>query len=128
MADIDGPGAQFHYNAVGSNVPTQVTSTPARLYSIHVSQFGGSMGYLQMYNAGTGDVTGGTITPGTNVDWTVTVPSGTSGAGTPAFRDIFYPKGIEMSSGISYLWAAGSTGTVAHGVNAVVHFSYQGTR
>ena len=128
MSDIDGPGAQFHYNAVGSNTLVQVTASPARLYSVHVSQNGGSMGYLQMYNAGTGDPVGGTITAGTLMDWVVTLPSGTSGAGTPAFRDIAYPKGVEMSGGISYMWAAGSTGTVAHGVNVVVHMSYQGTR
>ena len=127
MADFPLAGS-YSYNAVGSNTLVQVTASPTVLYDLHIHQNGGSMGYLQIYNGGTGDPSGGTITAGTLMDWVVAVPSGTSGAGTPTVRDIVYgPFGRAMNGGLSYMWAAGSTGTVAHGVNCVIDITYRGT-
>ena len=121
MADFANPGT-YSYNGAGSNTPVQVTANPTVLYQVSVSQTGGSAGFLQLYNNGTFDVGAGTP------DFVIPLNSGTSGAGTPAFRDVvFGPYGRQMSAGLSYLWAAGATGTVAHGVNAVVDIGYRGT-
>ena len=121
MADFANPGT-YSYSVAGSNTLTQVTADPTVLYQVSVSQFGGSMGYLQVYNNGTFDAGAGTPT------FTIPLNSGTSGGGTPAFRDVvFGPYGRQMSAGLSYLWAAGAPGTVAHGVNAVVDLSFRGS-
>lgn len=120
MPDIAQPGT-YSYSAVGSNTPVQVTADPTALYHISVAQNGGSAGYLQVYNNGTGAVGAGTP------DFVIAVPSGTFGAGTPSYRDVSYnPYGRKMDGGLSYLWAAGETGTVAHGVNAIIDISYKG--
>ena len=119
------PGASFTYSAAGSNTLVQVTPDPATLYQISLSQFGGSMGYLQIYNNGTGDAGAGTP------DFVIPLggtAGGAGGAGTPTVRDVnFGPVGLRMSGGISYLWAAGATGTVAHGVNAILNVVFRGT-
>lgn len=121
MADFANPGT-YSYSIAGTNTLTQVTADPTVLYQVSVSQFGGSMGYLQIYNNGTFDAGAGTPT------FSIPLNSGTSGAGTPAFRDVvFGPYGRQMSAGLSYLWAAGPTGTVAHGVNALVDVTYRGS-
>ena len=121
MADFANPGT-YSYGIAGSNTLVEVTANPTVLYQVSVSNFGGSMGYLQIYNNGTFDSGAGTPT------FTIPLNSGTSGAGTPTFRDIvFGPYGRQMSAGLSYLWAAVTTGTVAHGVNAVVDFGYRGS-
>ena len=45
-----------------------------------------------------------------------------------ALRDVeFGPVGVGFNGGLSYLWAAGATGTAAHGVNASIVLSYRGT-
>jgi len=118
------PKGVGHYNASGSNTLTQVESVPVTVYSISVSNVGGSVGYLQVYNNGTAAVTAGTLHA-----MTVPVYSGTAASGTPSnsifpARDIVYPVGKQFSNGLSYLWAAGTTGTVAHGVNAIVDITY----
>ena len=119
---IEERGASFSYSAVGSNTLVQVTSSPAVLYQILVSHSGGSVGYLQIYNNGTADGTAGTP------DFAIPIGAGTSGAEIPGFRNVFYgPVGRGMDGGISYLFAAGATGTVAHGVNATVDLTYRGT-
>ena len=121
MADAINPGT-FSYNVAGTNTPTQVIAGPAVLYQVSVSQNGGSAGFLQLYNNGTQDYGAGTP------DFVIPLSSGTSGAGTPSSRDVvFGPHGRVMSGGITYLWAAGATGTVAHGVNATVDLTYKGT-
>lgn len=121
MADVLRPGT-YSYNAAGTNTLTQVIAGPSVIYQISMAQNGGSMGYLQLYNNGTQDAGAGTP------DFTIPLSSGTSGAGTPSFRDVaFGPSGRIMSGGISYLWAAGPTGTVAHGVNCLVDITYKGT-
>ena len=121
MADLREPGT-YSYSIAGTNTLTQVTADPTVLYQVGVSQFGGSMGYLQIYNNGTFDSGAGTPA------FTIPLNSGTSGGGTPSFRDvIFGPSGRQMSAGLSYLWAAGGTGTVAHGVNAIVDITYRGS-
>lgn len=121
MPDILEAGT-YSYNAAGSNTLIQVTNYPTVLYSVHLANNGGSMGYLQVYNNGTSDAGAGTPT------FTIPLNSGTSGAGTPALRDVvFGPSGRKMDAGLSYLWAAGPTGTVAHGVNCLVDISYKGT-
>ena len=121
MADIER-GGTFSYNSAGSNVPVQVTKDPTTLYHVSMAQSGGSMGYLQIYNNGTQDI--GVGTP----DFVIPLNSGTSGAGTPALRDVtFGPYGRRMDGGLSYLWAAGATGTVAHGVNVLLDITYRGS-
>lgn len=108
-------GGTYHYNAAGTNTLTQVTKNPTNIFHISVAQNGGSAGFLQIYNNASADAGAGTP------DFVIPLNSGTSGAGTPATRDIYYqPYGRELSGGLSYLWAAGPTGTVAHGVNATV--------
>lgn len=119
MPDILEAGT-YSYNAAGSNTAVQVTDSPTVLYSVHLAQTGGSMGYLQVYNNGTKNIGAGTP------EFTIPLSSGTSGAGTPAIRDVvFSPSGRKMDSGLSYLWAAGPTGTVAHGVNVLVDISHK---
>ena len=121
MADFLVPGT-YSYNAAGSNTPVQVADHPTVLYQVSVAQFGGSMGYLQVYNNGSQAIDVGTP------NFTIPLNSGTSGAGTPSFRDVvFGPAGRQMSGGLSYLWAAGATGTVAHGVNVLIDLTYRGT-
>ena len=118
---MDNPGT-FSYSINGTNTLTQVVPYPTILYQLSVAQFGGSMGYLQLYNNGTQEAGAGTP------DFTVPLNSGTSGAGTPATRDVtFGPYGRRMNGGLSYLWAAGPTGTVAHGVNCTIYVTYRGT-
>lgn len=124
MSDFLSPGT-YSYSAVGSNTLIQVTADPTTLYQVSVSHNGGSVGYLQVYNNGSADAGAGTP------DFTVAIHAGTAAAGTPSFeatRDIVYgPSGRVMSAGLSYLFAAGATGTVAHGVNAIVDITYRGT-
>ena len=121
MADFANPGT-YSYSIAGTNTLTEVTANPTVLYQVSVSQFGGSMGYLQIYNNGTFDAGAGTPT------FTIPLNSGTSGAGTPSFRDVvFGPYGRQMSGGLSYLWSAGPTGTVVHGVNVLVDVTFRGS-
>ena len=118
---MDQPGT-FSYSVAGTNTLTQVASYPTVIYHLSLEQNGGSAGFLQIYNNGTQDAGAGTP------DFVVSLNSGTSGAGTPARRDIDYgPYGRRLNGGLSYLWAAGPTGTVAHGVNAVVDVTHRGT-
>lgn len=120
MADIP-QGGTFNYSIAGTNTLTEVTKDPTTLYGISVAQFGGSMGYLQVYNNGTQQAGAGTP------DFIIPLSTGTF-TGTPSSRDINYsPHGRQMNGGLSYLWAAGATGTVAHGVNAMVEFSFRGS-
>ena len=120
MADYPNPGT-FSYSIAGTNTLTDVTAKPTALLHISVAQNGGSAGFLQIYNNGSANAAAGAGTP----DFAIAVPSGTQGAGTPATRDINYgPFGRELTKGLSYLWAAGPTGTVAHGVNATVDITY----
>ena len=125
MALVDERGASFSYNNAGSNTLIQVTASPAVLYHLSIYNPGGSVGYLQIYNNGTADASAGTP------DLTFPVNSGTAAAGTPSMmshRDIDFPTtGIALSGGISYLWAAGGTGTAAHGANVAVVIGYRGT-
>ena len=118
-------GGTYSYSIAGTNTLTQVQPAGAlKLLDIHVTNIGGSTGYLQLYNGGSANGSAGTPT------FTIPVFSGTAGAGTPtfpAFRDIFYPQGRQFSTGLSYLWSAGGTGTVAHGANAIVDITYIGT-
>ena len=122
MQSIHQPGGTYSYSAGGTNTPTQVTANPTTLYHISVTNLGGSIGYLQVYNNGTIDIGAGTPS------FTIPVNSGTSGAGTPSFeseRDVVYGAyGRQMDGGLSYIWAAGATGTVAHGVNAIVDITH----
>ena len=121
MADIES-GGTFSYNVAGTNTLTQVTKDPTVIYSLHMEQNGGSAGFLQIYNNGTQDAGAGTP------NFAIALNSGTSGAGTPAIRDVvFGPYGRKMDGGLSYLWAAGATGTVAHGVNCSVGVTYRGS-
>ena len=121
MADYP-QGGTFHTSIEGTNTLTQVTKDPTILYSLSVAQFGGSMGYLQVYNNGTQQAVAG------EPSFIVPLSTGTF-TGTPSTRDIsFGPFGRQMDGGLSYLWAAGGTGTVAHGVNAMVDISFKGTR
>ena len=121
MADIP-KGGVLSYSAAGTNTLTQVTANPTTLYYVSVSQTGGSAGFLQVYNNGSADA--GVGTP----DFVIPLNSGTSGAATPSFRDVqFGPYGRQLEGGLSYMWAAGATGTVAHGVNATVDLTYRGT-
>ena len=115
MDQKENKGGTYSYNAAGSNTLTQVTANPTTLYHISVYQNGGSAGFLQVYNNSSASADAGTPT------FVIPVNSGTSGAGTPAERQVPYgPYGRQMDGGLSYLWAAGPTGTVAHGVNATV--------
>lgn len=118
-------GAGFSYSNAGSNTLTQVDAGPVTLYSIHVSHQGGSVGFLQFYNNGSADAGAGTP------DFALAVNSGTAAAGTPtlmAHRDVVLGAyGVQLDAGLSYLWAAGATGTTAHGVNANVTLTYKGT-
>ena len=109
------PAGQFTYSTVGSNTAVQVTDNPTTVFNISIEQNGGSAGFLQLYNNGTFDISAG-VAP----TLVYAVSSGTSGGGTPAIRDIVYPGGLGFNKGFSYLWAAGPTGTVAHGVNASI--------
>ena len=121
MADVALPGT-YSYNSAGSNTPVQVAAYPTVLYHLSVEQNGGSAGFLQVYNNGTQQVGAGTP------DFVVALSSGTSGAGTPARRDVAYGAyGRRLNGGLSYLWAAGPTGTVAHGVNCTIDVTYRGT-
>ena len=122
---VNDRGASFSYSVAGTNTLTQVDAGPVTLHHISVSHQGGSVGYLQVYNNASADAGAGTP------DFTIAVNSGTAAAGTPtlmAYRDIKYGAyGRQLDGGLSYLWAAGATGTVAHGVNAVVDITYKGT-
>lgn len=122
MSDFIVPGT-FNYSRVGSNTLVQVSGTPTTLYHISVSHQGGSIGFLQIYNNGSASATAG------SPDFVIAVDSGTTIASNPSFqaaRDIVYgPAGRGLSNGLSYLWAAGGTGTVAHGVNAIVDITYR---
>lgn len=121
MADVP-KGGELSYSVAGTNTLTQVTPDPTTLYQVSVSQTGGSVGFLQVYN--NGSAAAGAGTP----DFVIPLNTGTSGAGTPSFRDVqFGPYGRQMSGGLSYLWAAGATGTVVHGVNATVDITYRGS-
>lgn len=120
MADTGQVGT-YHLSFVGSNTPTQVTAKPTILYSLSVAHNGGSAGYLQVYDNGTG-----AITAGTNMQMSFAVASGTFAAGTPAqISKDFGPNGVAMNGGLSYLWATGTTGTVAHETNAVINIVYK---
>lgn len=125
MSLIDERGASFSYNTVGSNTIVQVVAEPAVLYHVSISHQGGSVGYLQLYNNGTQDTATGTP------DITFAVNAGTAAAGTPTLmvlRDVdFGPVGIAFNGGLSYLWAAGVTGTAAHGANANITLVYRGS-
>ena len=125
MSNVQERGGTYYYTAAGSNTLLQLTPDPTTLYHVSVSHQGGSVGYLQIYNNGTSDAGAGTPT------FTVAVQAGTGAAGTPDFeatRDITYgPYGRVMDAGLSVLFAAGATGTVAHGVNAIVDITYRGT-
>lgn len=122
---IEGRGASFSYSNAGTNTLTQVVDGPCVFYHVSVSHQGGSVGFLQLYNNGTADAGAGTP------DMVFAVNSGTAGAGTPTLmthRDIdLGPFGAAFNGGLSYLWAAGATGTTAHGVNANVTLVYRGT-
>lgn len=121
MADIFTL-TDFHYSIAGSNTLTNVSKDPTAIYQISVYQNGGSAGFLQVYNNGTIDATAG------SPDFAVPVSAGTFGAGTPSSNTITYgPYGRRLSGGLSYLWAAGPTGTVAHGVNCTIDITYRGT-
>ena len=124
MADIERI-TLYSYNAAGTNTFTQVTANPTVLYHVSVSHNGGSVGYLQIYDNGTQQAGAGTP------DFAIAVHSGTAAAGPPSFeatRDISYGAyGRRMNGGLSYLWAAGATGTAAHGANAVVDITYRGS-
>lgn len=119
MADITQSGTYYYTNA-GTNTLTQVTANPTDIYQLSVSQTGGSVGYLQVYNNGSADAGAGTP------NFVIPVYSGTAASGTPPnsiapSRDVNYgAAGRRMDGGLSFLWAAGATGTVAHGVNAIV--------
>lgn len=119
MPDFLSPGT-YSYSIAGTNTLIQVSAKPSILYHVSVSHNGGSAGFLQLYNNGSATASAGTP------DFVIPVSSGTSGAGTPAARDILYgPSGRELTAGLSYLWAAGPTGTVAHGVNAIVDITHK---
>lgn len=121
MPDIAQPGT-YYYNGAGSNTPVQVTDAPTAVYQISVGQNGGSAGFLQVYNNGTYNVQGAGGTVIGTPDFVVPVASGTSGAGTPAVQTISYaPYGRVLDGGLSFIWSAGATGTVAHGVNAIIN-------
>lgn len=109
------PAGKFTYSAVGSNTKVEVSNEPTVIFNISIEQNGGSAGFLQLYNNGTGDITAG-VAP----TLVYAVGAGTFTAGTPAYRDISYPGGLGFNQGLSYLWAAGPTGTVSHGVNAAL--------
>ena len=116
---IDNEGGTYSYNVAGTNTLTQVSANPTALYHFSVSHNGGSAGFLQVYDNGSADAGAGTPS------FVIAISSGTANAGTPSFRDIQYgPFGRQMNGGISYLFAAGPTGTVAHGVNAVVDITH----
>lgn len=108
------PAKLLAYSAAGTNTIVEVSDNPTTLTNISVEQFGGSGGWLQIYNNGTKDATAG------SPDLAYGVGAGTFTAGTPATRDLIFPGGLGLNKGASYLWAAGATGTVAHGVNARV--------
>ena len=122
---IEERGGTFSYSNAGTNTLTQVETSPAVLYSVHVSHQGGSVGFLQIYNNGTADAGAGTP------DVVFAINSGTAAAGTPsmmAYRDVdLGAAGMGFNGGLSYLWAAGATGTTAHGVNANLTIVYRGT-
>lgn len=121
MADYLSPGT-FTYTRAGSNTLVQVTGTPTILYHVSVSHQGGSVGFLQLYNSGTAAAGAGTP------DFVIAVDSGTTIAANPSFqaaRDVVFGPAGRSLQGLSYLWAAGGTGTVAHGVNAVVDITYK---
>ena len=109
------PAGKFTYSAAGTNTIVQVTDEPTVIFNISIEQFGGSAGYLQLYNNGTNAVTAGNAPT-----LAYAVAAGTFTAGTPATRDLIFPGGLGFNQGLSYLWTAGPTGTVAHGVNASV--------
>lgn len=126
MADIiEQKGASYKYDAAGTNTLVQVSKDPVTLYRIDIYNAGGSVGFLQFYDNGTAEASAGTP------DFAFPVNSGTAAAGTPSlmsYRDIdLGPTGIALKGGLSYLWAVGGTGTVAHGVNANLFLSYKGT-
>lgn len=105
-----------HYNIAGTNTLTQVSTSAVTIYSLHIEQNGGSAGFLQLYDGGSAGAAGSAGTP----QVAFAVSSGTSGAGTPSIGRDTFPAGLHFGNGLSYLWAAGATGTVAHGVNAAV--------
>lgn len=125
MGPNDFTGASFSYSNAGTNTLTQVSASRVVLYHISVSHQGGSVGFIQLYNNASADAGAGTP------DMVFAVNSGTAGAGTPTLmthRDIdFGATGVAFNGGLSYLWAAGATGTVAHGVNANLTLIYRGT-
>ena len=121
MDPKENKGGTYSYSIAGTNTPTQVTANPTTLYHIVVSHNGGSAGFLQIYNNGTNQVQGPGGTEIGTPAFAIPVNSGTSGAGTPGLREITYgPFGRQMDAGLSYLWSAGPTGTVVHGVNCTV--------
>ena len=114
----------YHYNAAGSNTLTQVSGTATTLYHISLSNLGGSVGYLQVYNNGTLAIGAGT-SAGTP-QFTVALATGTAGGGATSQREVDYgPFGRAMSNGLSYLWSSGATGTTAHAVNSIIDISYR---
>ena len=104
------------YDSAGTNTIKEASSSAVTVYSLRVEQFGGSAGWIQLYGASS-DVAGGSVGTPTVA---FAVPSGTSGAGTPSSTSLTFPAGMHFVNGLSYLWAAGAGGTVAHGVNAAV--------
>lgn len=111
------PANKFTYSTVGSNTKVQISDNPTVVYNISIEHNGGSAGFLQVYNNGTE-----AVTAGNSPTLVYAVGAGTFTAGTPAARDLTFPGGLGFNQGLSYLWAAGPTGTVAHGVNASVIF------
>lgn len=116
-------GADFHYSASGTNTPTQVNKSPVTLYSLNVTNIGAVTGYLQVYNNGSADLGAGTP------DFVFPVPPNVAtSSGTVSSRPVdMGPYGLKLSGGLSYLWAAGATGTVAIATNASVFLTYKGT-
>ena len=102
-----------YYDSAGTNTIKQIAGTGVTVFSIYASQTGGSAGWLQIYNNGTSQTTSGAP------DLAFAIPTGTF-IGTPSIHQFTFPGGMHLNKGLSYLWADGPTGTVAHGVNATV--------
>ena len=120
---INDEGATFHYSLAGTNTPTQVQPSPVTLYQLNVTNIGAVTGYLQVYNNGSADLGAGTP------DFVIPVPPNVAtSSGTVGYRPLdFGSNGLKLSGGLSYLWAAGATGTVAIATNASVFAVYKGT-
>ena len=113
---LNDRGASFSYSNAGTNTLTQVDAGPVTLFHIGATNTGGSVGYLHIYNNGSADAGAGTP------DITFPIRSGTEP------QEIsFDPYGVQLDGGLSYLWAVGATGTVAHGVNLNLNIAYKGT-